>query len=141
MANFGVSEDVVERVCDTYFSWRKRPFEQKYLLWLLSFLKSYNTEPIVAGNEKVLRMTLQKWVWEVLKVIAKEKENKVSLFVFSLVFSFTSNLIIQILLMYRCIGMVNKSCLMTVDGTDCPIYKPKPFLSKFYSHKFKGVGL
>jgi len=32
-------------------------------------------------------------------------------------------------------------CLISVDGTDCPIEEPKPFNRKWYSHKFKGPGL
>lgn len=31
--------------------------------------------------------------------------------------------------------------MTTVDGTDFPIYEPKPFSTKWYSHKFKGPGL
>jgi hypothetical protein len=29
-------------------------------------------------------------------------------------------------------------CLVTIDGTDCPIYEPAPFDRCWYSHKFKG---
>ena len=34
-----------------------------------------------------------------------------------------------------------KTCLVSVDGTDCPINDPKPFNSKWYSHKFKRAGV
>ena len=30
---------------------------------------------------------------------------------------------------------------MSVDATDCQIYEPIPFSSKWYSHKFRGPGL
>jgi DDE superfamily endonuclease len=33
------------------------------------------------------------------------------------------------------------TCLMTVDGTDCPIQEPTEFSGRWYSHKFKGPGL
>lgn len=33
------------------------------------------------------------------------------------------------------------SCVMSVDGTDCYIFKPTPFSSKWYSHKTNGPGL
>lgn len=32
-------------------------------------------------------------------------------------------------------------CYASVDGTDCPIQKPSPFSSSFYSHKLNGAGL
>lgn len=32
-------------------------------------------------------------------------------------------------------------CLVTVDGTDCPIPEPSPFSRKWYSHKFHGPGV
>ena len=32
-------------------------------------------------------------------------------------------------------------CLVTVDGTDFPIYEPEPFDEKWYSHKFEGPAL
>ena len=35
----------------------------------------------------------------------------------------------------------NKTCKVTVDGTDCPINQPYPFSRQWYSHKFKGPGL
>lgn len=38
-------------------------------------------------------------------------------------------------------GNSTKTCKVTVDGTDCRIFEPKPFNSKWYSHKFKKAGL
>jgi DDE superfamily endonuclease len=32
-------------------------------------------------------------------------------------------------------------CLVTIDGTDCPILEPRPFSPYWYSHKFRGAGL
>jgi DDE superfamily endonuclease len=32
-------------------------------------------------------------------------------------------------------------CLVTIDGTDCPINEPSPFSPKWYSHKTNGPGL
>jgi DDE superfamily endonuclease len=41
----------------------------------------------------------------------------------------------------RLLGSGYKTCLVTVDGTDCPIYEPRPFSKAWYSHKLKGPGL
>lgn len=35
----------------------------------------------------------------------------------------------------------NKTCKVTVDGTDYSIYEPIPFSTKWFSHKFNGPGL
>ena len=32
-------------------------------------------------------------------------------------------------------------CMLSVDGTDCPIQEPSEFSGRWYSHKFKGAGL
>jgi hypothetical protein len=32
-------------------------------------------------------------------------------------------------------------CKITLDGTDCPIQEPRPFNTKWYSHKFKAAGV
>ena len=36
---------------------------------------------------------------------------------------------------------MGNDCLMTVDGTDCPINEPKPFNKAYYSHKMNGLAL
>lgn len=33
------------------------------------------------------------------------------------------------------------SCLMSIDGTDCPVFEPWPFDTKWYSQKFNGPGV
>ncbi|CAB9496793.1 expressed unknown protein [Seminavis robusta] len=38
-------------------------------------------------------------------------------------------------------GNRNRSCKITVDGTDCPINQPTPFCKSWFSHKFEGPGL
>ena len=38
-------------------------------------------------------------------------------------------------------GNSRKTCKVTVDGTDCRIYEPKPFNKKWFSHKFWKAGL
>jgi hypothetical protein len=35
----------------------------------------------------------------------------------------------------------NKTCKVTVDGTDCQIFEPTPFSKDWFSHKFKAAGL
>jgi DDE superfamily endonuclease len=32
-------------------------------------------------------------------------------------------------------------CLVTIDGTDCPINEPSPFSPRWFSHKMNGPGL
>lgn len=49
--------------------------------------------------------------------------------------------IIQIKWSNRFRGNSTKTCKVTVDGTDFRIQEPKPFNSKWYSHKFKAAGL
>jgi hypothetical protein len=38
-------------------------------------------------------------------------------------------------------GCNNSTCLISIDGTDCPIQEPLPFSGRWYSHKYKGPGL
>ena len=38
-------------------------------------------------------------------------------------------------------GDTGEKCLVTVDGTDFRIQEPKPFSTKWYSHKFRGPGI
>jgi DDE superfamily endonuclease len=38
-------------------------------------------------------------------------------------------------------GFNGSQCLLSVDGTDCPIREPSEFSGRWYSHKFKGAGL
>lgn len=41
----------------------------------------------------------------------------------------------------RYAGNTGNVCLVTVDGTDFPIYEPNPFWKGWWSHKFNGPGL
>ena len=36
---------------------------------------------------------------------------------------------------------ISNKFYISVDGTDCRIYEPEPFDTKWYSHKFNGPGL
>jgi DDE superfamily endonuclease len=98
--------------------------EPKHLLWALVFLKIYATEEVhcrIVGwpNPK----TFRKWSWFFVTKISDMKD---AIIVFDRRFDGFD-------------GSTN--CLISVDGTDCPVNEPWPFDRKWYSHKFNGPGV
>jgi hypothetical protein len=49
-------------------------FKPVHLLWCLGFIKTYETEDVLATMYKVGRDTLRKWVWKLLASIAELDE-------------------------------------------------------------------
>ena len=97
--------------------------EPKHLLWALVFMKVYSTEDIhcsIVGWPSV--RTFRKWSWYFIRKIADLKEDVIRL----------EN---------RFEGNPNRRCFMTVDGTDCQVYEPRPFNKDMYSHKMNGPGV
>lgn len=96
----------------------------KHLLWSLVFLKIYATEDVhcrIVGWPD--RNTFRKWQWYFVEKIAELKEE-------------------IILLDNRFADYPgDTNCLMSVDGTDCPVMEPWPFDPQWYSHKFNGPGV
>ena len=126
-ACFGASSSIVAAL------WNKISKQQiqcggelKHLLWVLVFLKVYSTVEIhcsIVGwpSDK----SFSKWLWYFVEKIAALKDEVIHL----------DN---------RFEGLdavVSTNCFISVDGTDCPVFKPWPFSKKMYSHKLNGPGL
>lgn len=113
--------------------WNKLALEQnledaakpKHLLWSLVFLKVYSTEEVhcrIVGWPDP--KTYRKWsCWYFLEQISGLQAQTIKL----------SN-------RFRLYDGTT-SCLMSVDGTDCPVFEPWPFDPKWYSQKFNGPGI
>lgn len=96
----------------------------KHLLWALVFLKIYASEEVhcrlVGWTDSD---TFRKWSWYFVEKIADLKD---TIIVFDNRFQLYDS---------------STHCLMSLDGTDCPINEPWPFDKKWYSHKFNGPAL
>jgi hypothetical protein len=101
-----------------------RNAERKHILWALVFLKIYSTEDVhrrIVGWPTA--KTFRKWSWYFIGLVASLVDDVIRL----------DNRLI------RADPRVN--CLMSVDGTDCPVHEPWPFDSKWYSQKLNGPGV
>ena len=98
--------------------------EPKHLLWTLVFLKVNKTEPIhlqITGCKS--RDTFRQWVNRFATAIADLETN-------------------VIVFENRFIDWDGKTqCLMSIDGTDIPIFEPGVRSSLWWSHKFNGPGI
>lgn len=96
----------------------------KHLLWALVFLKVYSTEDVhcrIVGWPDP--KTFWKWSWYFIEKMADLASDVIKL----------EN---------RFKGWKgDTTCLMSVDGTDCPVYEPWPFDPKWFSKKFNGPGV
>lgn len=93
----------------------------KHLLWALVFIFVYSTEEVhcrIVGWPDP--KTYRKWSWYMLRKIAALKDDVICLNNRFLQYDGTT------------------SCLISVDGTDCPIFEPWPFDKQWYSKKFNG---
>lgn len=96
----------------------------KHLLWALVFIKVYASEAvhccIVGWPDK---KTFRKWSWYFLEKIFYLKDD--------------------IIVLDKRFEQWDGSsmCLMSIDGTDCPVMEPWPFETKWYSKKFNGPGV
>lgn len=92
-----------------------------HLLWALVFLKVYSTEDVhcrLVGIKDP--KTFRKWSWYMLSKIAGLKGSVID---FDKRFDGWDG---------------HSNCLISVDGTDCPVNEPWPFDGKWYSKKFNG---
>jgi hypothetical protein len=75
-ALFGVGPGVVCQL------WQRCSFPPKtmpkHLLWALLFLKTYATEPVLCSIVGTTRKTFRKWSWPIVKAIAAEAADIVS---------------------------------------------------------------
>ena len=100
--------------------------EPKHLLWALVLLKVYQSDEVhcaLVGWPSA--PTFRKWAWYFVERIA---------------------ILIDgiIILANRFDGLdseIYTHCFISVDGTDCPVNEPWPFLEDMYSKKFNGPGL
>jgi hypothetical protein len=103
-----------------------RGAQPKHLLWALVLVKVYSTEDV---HRRIVgwpdSKTYRKWSWYFLDLAASLRDDVIELD-------------------KRLDGVdpnTQLTCLMSVDGTDCPIMDPWPFDPKWYSEKFFGPGL
>ena len=106
--------NMIQPLDDTYAA-------PKHLLWALVFLKVYSTTEVhcrIVGWPDP--KTYRKWCWYMLEQVAELKDRVIRL----------EN---------RFIDWDGKaSCLISIDGTDCPVNEPWPFDTQMYSKKFNG---
>ena len=161
-ALFGTSADVCSILWDYCAVHKRRPkrgMKPKHLLWALHFLKSYGTEDVLAQWADTTRKTWRKWVWIVLRIVRKYKNQVVSVFGVTsnnttflghYCLPFIANMMLSFLAYSTQIkwgkrfsngGDQYRYCMVSVDGTDFEIQEPYPFSPGWYSHKFKGPGL
>ena len=69
---FGTSPEICQRVWDLLSDYRPRNAKPVHLLWMLFFLKSYNTDVICDSVAGVDGKTFRKWVWFYIKLISEE---------------------------------------------------------------------
>jgi DDE superfamily endonuclease len=121
---FGASIDVVVNVWNRLESTIDSAAKPKHLLWSLVFLKIYGTEDVhcrITGWPDP--KTFRKWTWYFLEQISALKDNVINLDNRFDGFDGSTN------------------CLISVDGTHCPVMEPWPFDRKWYSQKFNGPGV
>lgn len=92
-----------------------------HLLWALMFLKLYDSISVLSSIVQVDEKTFSKWTWKILSAISLYVKPRV------------------ICIENRFKNAEGASCLLSVDGTDCPTNQK--FDSRFYSHKFKASGV
>jgi hypothetical protein len=98
--------------------------EPKHLFWVLLFLKTYCTEPVlrrVVGG--VDGGTFRVWTW---KFVKEASDLKPRVIIFSNRFNQWNGTAI---------------CVISVDGTDCAIQEPYPYSTGIFSEKLNGPGL
>jgi hypothetical protein len=70
---FNASPDVCSHVWEyvSYYELKPRKALPKHLLWALIFLKSYATEPFLAGLVGASEKTFRKWIWLMIETISR----------------------------------------------------------------------
>jgi hypothetical protein len=125
-----------------------------HLLWALLFLKTYDTEPVLAGMCGACdEDTLRKWSWEFVEKVSDLEDQVVSLIIvtpcrllLSLILLLTAlcfecGVSKQIIFENRLVDDVGNDCLIQIDATDCETENQGECLAAFFSHKFKSSGL
>eukprot|EP00525_Craspedostauros_australis_P003509 CAMPEP_0198112844 /NCGR_PEP_ID=MMETSP1442-20131203/4629_1 /TAXON_ID= /ORGANISM="Craspedostauros australis, Strain CCMP3328" /LENGTH=325 /DNA_ID=CAMNT_0043769759 /DNA_START=44 /DNA_END=1021 /DNA_ORIENTATION=+ len=101
----------------------RHDMQAKHILWTAAFLKQYSTEAILSVWLGTNRTTLRKWVWIMLDLVSRVKQD-----------------VIHWPNRFRGVSEDDKA-LVTVDGVDIRIEEPQPFTEGWFSQKFKGPGV
>jgi DDE superfamily endonuclease len=123
------------------------PFQVVHLLYGLHYMATYCTFDNMASRTGKDEKTLRKWTWIVIEFLADQDWVSVRYcynyyFVVRKTETLTSQIFSQqIKWENRLIDDNGSICKVTVDGTDCRIFEPKPFSPKWFSHKFNGPAL
>jgi hypothetical protein len=128
----------------------------KHLLWMLYFLRQYSKTGVLRTVLKSDPKTIKKWVWRMVDEVqhiysgcVSSKVQQMILCAFVLKFltcasphiSFLPASLTQVKWSNRNRGRKNRTCRVTVDGTDFAIREPRPFSKKWYSHKLHGPAI
>ena len=138
---FGISPETASLVYRIGELNRKK-VTPKHFLWGVALAKQYGTETSMASMFRTTRKTFRKRTYRALKACADilplvvRNRTKLSPCLLHISFEFE-----QVKWENRFARDRGKTCKVTVDGTDCPINDPKPFNTRWYSHKFRGAGL
>jgi len=124
-----------------------------HLLWALLVIRVHATEDVLCGMAGVTRKTFSKSTWQTIHSMRRACPKIVSNLLIMpqcrRFFSFCSHsLVIQINLNNRlirgvCMSSDNRTCKVTVDGTDCPVHEVDrfPINRRWFSHKFQSAGV
>jgi len=84
-AHFGVSLKTMH-ACWIHFEFKEKT-KPEHLLWALKFLKSYNTERVLARFFRLgSRETYRKWIWSVIADLSRNKNKVVRSLLFVMYF-------------------------------------------------------
>lgn len=92
-----------------------------HLFWALFFLKKYPRQDELETKLKKDAVTVRKWIWTIIYGLQDLKAEYIRFPNYN-----QPNTLIFV---------------VSVDGTDCPIYEPRPFNKEWFSQKFKGPGV
>ena len=136
-ALFGVSSKMIAIIWNKIWeslsqkeihSLKKENVKFKYLLYALVFLKVYGTEEIHCSIlDWPSAKTFREWSWYFVEKIAGLKRRTIKL----------RNRFGG----FKIGDEVRTNCFISVDCTDCPIFEPWPFDTKWFSHKTNGPAL
>jgi len=145
-SNFGVSPRTMQK-CWTLLLMHaaSSKIKPKHLLWTCLFLKTYGKECTHCSICQCDPKTFRRWIWIVVRAISNLEAHVVSTANYNHKTT-TINMLYNVFLLQIIWDNRKKhdsgdDCLVSVDCTDVEIQEPKPFSSKWYSHKHNGPGL
>lgn len=114
----------------------------RHLRWSLMLMRKYSEDALLSlltGN--VDEGTYCKWAWFFIESISLLEFSVVSVLnIRNDMPTPTTNNTVQIVWSNRLLNNIGNDCLVSVDGTDCPMHKFKPFWDGWYKHKYNGPG-